>query len=337
MTALGPGEIEWVSLSRRFNYYRRIFAAYLTPRKSQLTFWHEVPEINEQWVPGKLGPYPMTFAGKADYAGQYDRDGIPLLDYHGVIGLQYNPIAIAQYGLANYNLFAAAAGASRKAAFLRAADWLVDHLEGNAFNLGVWHHQFDWDYRTRLAAPWYSGLAQGQGISLLLRAHQATGEKRYLDAAARAFASFSRTADNGGVTCVDEEGFTWFEEYLVFPPTHILNGFIWAAWGVYDYFLATRDETARSLFNEAVRTLKAKLRDYDTGYWSLYEQSGTWLPMLASRFYHHLHIVQLEALYRITAEPVFLQYKERWEDYRARRRNRIRAQVGKIAFKLCYY
>lgn len=33
-------------ITRRLNYYRRIFAAYLTPQKSQLTFWHEVPEEN---------------------------------------------------------------------------------------------------------------------------------------------------------------------------------------------------------------------------------------------------------------------------------------------------
>ena len=35
----------------------------------------------------------------------HDADGIPLLDYHGNIGLQYNPIAIAQWGLGNFNLF----------------------------------------------------------------------------------------------------------------------------------------------------------------------------------------------------------------------------------------
>ncbi len=35
----------------------------------------------------------------------YDASGIPQLDYHGHIGLQYNPIAIAQFGLGNYNLW----------------------------------------------------------------------------------------------------------------------------------------------------------------------------------------------------------------------------------------
>ena len=35
----------------------------------------------------------------------YDGAGVPMLDYHGAIGLQYNPIAIAQWGLGNYNRF----------------------------------------------------------------------------------------------------------------------------------------------------------------------------------------------------------------------------------------
>ena len=47
----------------------------------------------------------MKFREKADYAGHHDPNGIPMLDYRGAIGLQYNPIAIAQWGLANYNIF----------------------------------------------------------------------------------------------------------------------------------------------------------------------------------------------------------------------------------------
>ena len=33
------------------------------------------------------------------------KNGIPLLNYHGIIGKQYNPIAIAQYGLGNLNFY----------------------------------------------------------------------------------------------------------------------------------------------------------------------------------------------------------------------------------------
>ncbi len=57
--------------------------AYLGSGRSQLTFWHDVPEINPRASTAKLGEYYMLFSEKADYAGPYDPNGIPMLDYHG--------------------------------------------------------------------------------------------------------------------------------------------------------------------------------------------------------------------------------------------------------------
>jgi len=319
------------------NYYRRIFSAYLFGGKSHLTFWHEVPAENPTAIAHELGEYYMRFAEKADYRGAYDSAGIPQLDYHGKIGLQYNPIAIAQYGLGNYNLFRRSADPDRRRKFFLPADWLCSHLEKNAHGLAVWNHHFDWDYRDTLKAPWYSGLAQGQGISVLVRAHKESGEARYLEAARCALASFYRSVDEGGVAYTDDRGDLWFEEYIVSPPTHILNGFIWASWGVYDYFLATGDSAARELFSRAVRTMLNNLDRYDLGFWSLYEQSGTRLPMVASPFYHQLHIVQLRVMHRLTGEAEFARVADRWESYSRSRVNRARALSYKAAFKLGYY
>jgi len=322
---------------KRLDYYRRIFSAYLGLNTSHLTFWHGKPRVNKNFEPGKLGEYYMPFIAKADYPGHYDDNGIPMLDYHGSVGLQYNPIAIAQYGLGNYNIFYSYRVSQRRRKFLTVSDWLIANLEKNPAGLWVWNHHFDWEYRTRLKAPWYSALAQGQGISLLVRAYVETNNGVYLDAAQRAFECFLKTTDEGGVTGVDEAGYTWFEEYIVLPPTHILNGFIWASWGVYDYFLATGEPKAEKLFKRAVQTLAANLRRYDVGFWSLYEQSGTRLKMLASPFYHQLHIVQLKVLYRLTKEDLFRKYALRWERYGQSRIKRTVALVYKVMFKLLYY
>jgi heparosan-N-sulfate-glucuronate 5-epimerase len=321
----------------RLSYYRRILSAYVLGGNSHLTFWHETPAENPNATPGKLGEYYMLFSEKADYPGAYDSAGILLLDYHGKISLQYNPIAIAQYGLGNYNVFRRTADPERRQKFFRAADWLCSHLEQNARGLAVWNHHFDWEYREKLKAPWYSALAQGQGVSLLVRAHKESGDARYLDAAQRALASFYRSAAEGGVALTDERGDLWFEEYIVSPPTHILNGFIWASWGIYDFFLATGDASAKELFSRAVQTLLHNLDRYDLGFWSLYEQSGTRLPMVASRFYHQLHIVQLRVMHRLTGEATFARVADRWENYSRSRSNRARAFCYKSAFKLCYY
>src|SRR5215472_8505857 len=169
-----------MTASTRLEYYGRIMASYLLRRQSALDFWHEVPEVNWRSGAATIGEYYMPFAQKSDYSGPCDRSGIPLLNYRGKIGLQYNPIAIAQYGLGNYNLFRRTGDISRRNKFLNAANWLVSNQEPNAEGFLVWHHQFDWEYRARLKAPWYSGLAQGQAISLLVRVYQDTGDEQYL-------------------------------------------------------------------------------------------------------------------------------------------------------------
>ncbi len=326
-----------MTVAGRLNYYRRIAAAYLTPLESQLDFWHEPPEVNPRAAYDALGEYYMPFRRKADYAGAFDSQGVPLLNYRGAIGRQYNPIAVAQYGLGNFNLYQRTGSPLRKARFLAASNWLASNQERNAAGLPVWNHHFDWEYRTPLKAPWYSALAQGQGISLLVRAHKATGHRPYLAAAADAFQAFLVPMEKGGVTFTDASGDTWFEEYVTSPPTHILNGFIWAIWGVFDYYLATSNVTAGELFTQAISTLAKNLKAYDIGFWSLYEQSGTRMRMLASSFYHALHITQLKILHALTGEEIFQRCAERWERYRRDKRNRVRATLQKSLFKLCYY
>ena len=331
------------SATARLQYYRRILPAYLGAGRSQLTFWHETPELSlpagivERQSNHKLGAYYMAFREKADYGGAHDKAGIPMLDYRGAIGLQYNPIAIAQWGLANYNRFCETSDPTRLQKTRESADWLVNNLEQNAKGLRVWNHHFDWEYRSTLKAPWYSGLAQGQGISLLLRALEQTGHDKYRQAAEQAFVSLTTPISEGGVLFEDDEQNLWIEEYLVDPPSHILNGFMWALWGVYDFWLATQRESAAQTFERGVATLRHNLPRFDTGYWSLYEQSGTRLKMLASPFYHRLHIVQLRVMKQLTGDTTFSEVANRWEAYTHRRTNRTRALVEKSIFKLVHY
>jgi heparosan-N-sulfate-glucuronate 5-epimerase len=350
-----------MSVASRLNYYRRILPAYLGSGASQLSFWHETPAVNPRAFDSPreearcsigedrnplsrgracLGAYYMLFREKADYAGPFDASGIPMLDYRGAIGRQYNPIAIAQWGLANCNIFCATGDDERRHKALKAAGWLVSNLEQNPYGLWVWNHHFDWEYRDTLKAPWYSGLAQGQGISLLLRAHAITREEKYLEAADRAFVPLTKDISKGGVLFAESDlhsGKLWIEEYIVNPPTHILNGFIWALWGVFDYWLVCRDSTARQLFDRGVQSLIGNLARYDAGFWSLYEQSGTRLKMLASPFYHRLHVVQLRVMEKLTGERTFTDFAERWESYERSGANRTRALIEKSAFKLLHY
>jgi len=318
-------------------YFERVIYAYLINKNSHLSFWHGEPEVNEKASLTELGEYYMPFLYKANYQGPFDEKGIPILDYKGKVGKQYNPIAIAQYGLGHYNLYKRTSNDKYFNIFLKQANWLVEHLETNLKGLHVWNHHFDWEYRDPLKSPWYSALSQGQGISVLARAFKETQQKEYLGAAQKAFESFKYDIFEGGVKYTDKNGYIWFEEAIVTPPTHILNGFLWSLWGIYDYYLLTKEKEAEELFEKSIETLKENLRLYDNGFWSLYEFSGTKLKMIASSFYHSLHIIQLRVMYKLTKEKLFNNYANKWNEYRRKILNRNLALIYKAIFKLLYY
>jgi heparosan-N-sulfate-glucuronate 5-epimerase len=321
----------------RLRYLRRVASAYLGSGPSQLTFWHEPPETYARAFDEPLGEYYQCFFRKADYAAFADAAGVPMLDYRGHVGRQYNPIAIAQWGLGNWNLWRRTRDTGRRARWRLAADWLVAHLQPNAHGIPVWPHEFDWEYRDTLRAGWYSALAQGQGMSLLCRAHRATGEDRYLDAAHAAFLSLTVETAAGGVRIREGVDGAWLEETVVDPPTHILNGFLWAMWGVRDYAVASAASEAWTLLAQCTRTLGRNLPIFDCGFWSLYEQSGTRLPMLASPFYHGLHVNQLAITARLLDEPELADWSARWAAYTRSAWCRRRALAQKALFKALYY
>src|SRR5260221_11746533 len=120
---------------QKFHYSRRVLRAYLLPGKSQLSFWHDETQLNPRAATASLGEYYMNFAMKAGYNGPHDDCGVPMLNYHGSIGQQYNPIAIAQWGLGNFNLYRQNGGADSRQKFLCASDWLVEKLEPNSHGL----------------------------------------------------------------------------------------------------------------------------------------------------------------------------------------------------------
>ncbi len=161
-------------IKSKSNYLRRIFSSYVFAQNSQLTFWHEIPRVNTEACYDDLGPYYITFEQKARYPGPFDQFGIPLLNYHGSLGQQYYPIAVSQYALGNYNLFKKTHKSDFFRKFITNANWLINHLQTNEQGIALWATDFDFEYFKPLIAPWFSGLAQGQGLSVLLRAYVET-------------------------------------------------------------------------------------------------------------------------------------------------------------------
>ncbi len=136
---------------------------------------------------------------------------------------------------------------------------------------GRWDWQMEIPTRG-LKAPWISGMTQSLGVSVFLRAYQLTGEQDYLTRATNAFKWLREPVSSGGVAIRTNEG-TWYEEYPnANVPSHVLNGHIWALFGIWDYFRATRDPDAARMFMEGISILKSEINRYDVGHWVVYDQ-----------------------------------------------------------------
>jgi len=235
----------------------------------------------------------------------------------------YFPVAIAGYGLANFQRYLDKNDEKYKETFLKQADWLVNNITIKNDNIGVWEHKFTLPYYD-FKIPWIHGMAQGWGISALLRAYQVTDKDVYLEIAKNAYRSFEIDISYGGVRFFDEDHNIWLEEYALIPPPHVLNGFIFASFGVYDFYLFTKSKNTLDLWKKCIKTLAENLHCYDIGYWSVYDLMYN-APSTFS--YHNLHIEQLEALYKITKEKKFIKFSERWREYLKKRINKGRVTI----------
>ena len=308
-------------------------ARYLHPRGA-VSFWHTaVGPVRYDYA--TLDDYYVDLRSKTAYKGPYDSKGVPLLDYFGFIGKQYNPCAISQWGLGAYQRWKRGE-AGNEILFFRAADWLSGNLVVDAQERGYWWYQFDFD-AYGLTKPWASALAQAQGISVLVRAYRETGQEGYLQAADRASRAMLSPVEEGGLLLRNGQN-TFLEEVVADRPTAILDGLIFAIFGLRDYCLVrSLDLSARAILDECLNTVERLLPSYDLGYWSRADLYADSPPMPSSRFYHGLHVAQLRVLADITGNAVFDDYSQRWNAMLESPRNYTKAFLNKVIFKFTRY
>jgi hypothetical protein len=141
-----------------------------------------------------------------------------------------------------------------------------------------------WEYLFRFdggSPPWTSGLSQGTALQVLSRAWSRFKEPALLEAAHRAVGVFEQAPPQG--VRVSTPAGAEFAEYTYAPSDRILNGFIQALVGLYDYAQITKDPLGLSLFEAGDAEARVEVPHYDTGAWSMYDQHGE-----SSLNYHEL-------------------------------------------------
>ncbi len=155
-----------------------------------------------------------------------------------------------------------------------------------------WDYLFPFDGGT---PPWSSGLSQGTGLELLARAGELLHSRAALTTARRALALFKVPAP-AGVRIPTRAGAA-YAEYTFAPGDHILNGFIQADVGLYEYTRLTHNAVGARLFAEGDAQARVETPHYNTGAWSLYDQFGE-----STLNYHILLAEFLRHLCRLTRE-----------------------------------
>ncbi len=284
------------------------------------------PPIGQHWDPAEqVRGYYIDFSSKA-YAPRWPPDWL------GPVDKQLH-VATAQWGFGAYERYLNGEGEAWLEAARGAADHLLELQHDSGGQDGGWRHLFPLSHTFRLDPPWLSGMAQGEGASLLVRLFLETGEERYAEAALRALKPMNVPVPEGG-TLAFLDGLPFVEEYPTDPPSCVLNGAIFALWGCYDVYRGLADTGPSDLFESFLGALATSMPRYDTGYWSRYDLFPHPLPNIASPAYHLLHIKQLRVLARIAPRPEFDAALSRFEAYRASRLRRYRALSQKIAFRL---
>lgn len=231
---------------------------------------------------------------------RFGEDGISLpITKHDNGSSGYFSIAIFQYGLAAYDLWLMTNESRMHSIFYKCVEWAIENQDVN----GAWK-----TFHLQNANEPYSAMAQGEGISLLSRAYIDSGNETYKSASCRAVKFLLKDKKDGGVAeFIDNKIFLYEFTYLPL----VLNGWIFAAWGLLDYYKISGDNQIREYWNNTVDTIAETLSLYDAGYWSFYNLNHN----IASSFYHNLHIAQLDVMYSLTGNVTFKFFSDKWKKF----------------------
>lgn len=241
---------------------------------------------------------------------------VPVVDYgyyKGIyIGPQTNPITVSDRALGYYDKYKANIyDQDSRRSLVSTANWLVTNAVTHN-NYSIYEYKFPWP-TYNLIPPWHSGMAQGKALQALIKAHETTGDYKYLVTAKKILNSFFVEVSDGGVTYKIRGDGWWYDEYASRGSNYsrVLNGMMYALLGIFDYYRYTHDVNAKFIFDKGVTALKDNLYRYDDNGYSYYDLVHT-----SAGVYHNIHIDLLGHLFDETREDVFKKYHDRWQNFK---------------------
>lgn len=255
----------------------------------------------------------IGLAGVDDTSFVRDSGGVALEEFQGQF--YYHPVNMSH----RIYFYLDAYHRLKDSTYLILARKYIDRLivESDEFD-GALYFPYKMDFRlhglpeAQLNASWYSGMAQGECLGAMARYIEESGDSTYLAYAHKVFLSFERLRRDGQpwTVFIDENGCYWIEEYPTNEPSMTLNGFNFAIFGLYHYYLVTNREDVYLILQKSLNTVKSYLpffrRPGKPSYYGL-----TFGYYRAD--YHMIHISQLRTLEKISGDPFFGEWADLFE------------------------
>lgn len=312
----------WKNILKRTLFLSAILYGGIIIIRSIILYTLSNGEFHEEKATNYLDNYYFTFGHvKEKKAIFLDSNNVYMVDYSKIKALGvdnevvYNPVTIGLNALRNFQKHVEEGSSKDYEIFISNALWLVKNQESD----GAWYLNQDVNIGSKvLEGPWCSALSQGLGISVLVRAHKQTGSEEFLTAARKALIPFTKSVANNGVRTENDFGICYEEYPLEENSTHVLNGFIYALFGLNDLANYDHSELAQSLLEDGLNGLKNSMDLYDTGSWTRYslnEESNLKNHYnYASPWYQKLHVNQMKAISYISKEEIFQKYAEKFDN-----------------------
>jgi len=266
-----------------------------------------------------------------------DKEGVPYHDYglyKGIdIGRQRSILAVAERGLWYWNEFNLSRSGEQvllsydwarwpinreqnpandeaaRTMLIHCADWLMNNLTDRGSHL-LWRYDYPMSYGVQ--AGWGSAHAQAVGLQLLLRASELDGGS-YMAPVEGLLRAFDVPIEDGGLLDNSNPQVPWFEKFASSESQRpkVLNGMLFTLLGLHDVANRTGLEAARRLYEVGLGSVLRVMDHYDLGDWSAYDIQGK--P--ASLHYHHIHVEQLDRLFRIEGDIQLVQWRDKFASY----------------------
>ena len=163
-----------------------------------------------------------------------------------------------------------------------------------------------------LSPGWISAMTQGQALSLLARSIHTTDDPDFWMAAIHSIYISMTSTTAELLTAGPLPNTLWLQEYPSSTPSYVLNGNIFALFGLIDlYFFVPgyMSSELHSLINHLLYSLEQSFHLYDSFGWSKYcLLKRNYSPCL----YHYLHCVQLSSMASMFRMCSASYYSSRW-------------------------